>query len=137
MPKSKPAASVLRLRKRLYDIEYRKANLKRIKRKKRAYNRTPAGRAMQKRNRIKMRESHLEYCRQPEYCKQKKAYDQERLAKLKYGPFWEVMILVTKIQKRVCAMVPDTYERMKMRGHIDRMLRTRARKMSLLYGWQA
>lgn len=53
--------------KRLYDIEYRTKNSEKIKKRMQTYNSSPAGRAMQKRNREKFKQSHLEYCRTPEY----------------------------------------------------------------------
>lgn len=71
--------------KRLYDIEYRKNNIEKLKITKHLYNISPAGRAMQKRNREKFKQSHLEYCRTPEYREWKREYDQEHVFKTKYG----------------------------------------------------
>ena len=108
--------------KRLYDKKYRLKNLETIKQKKAAYNQTDAGRATQKRNRDKMKGYHLEYCRQPDYVNWKKDYDEIYRAKKNYGEFWECMILVNKIKKKVCELVPLAYDRAKMRGQIQRMI---------------
>lgn len=72
-------------KKRLYDIEYRKKNKAELKIKNQIYNESPAGRAMQKRNRDKFKQSHLEYCRTPEYRAWKRDYDQEHVFKKLYG----------------------------------------------------
>lgn len=85
-------------KKRLYDIEYRAKNdaIRRVQQK--AYNESPAGRAMQKRNREKFKESHLEYCRTEQYRKWKKAYDEKYHAKYNYGEFWEAALVVKEIE---------------------------------------
>lgn len=71
--------------KRLYDIQYREKNKENLKQKKKTYNESKAGREMQKRNRDKFKQSHLEYCRTPEYKSWKREYDQEHVFKTKYG----------------------------------------------------
>jgi hypothetical protein len=85
--------------KRLYDIEYRKKNNDRIKARMQQYNKSPAGRAMQKRNREKFKNSHLEYCRTEEYKKWKHDYDQKHCAKKNYGEFWESSLIMKEIEK--------------------------------------
>lgn len=69
-----------KLEKRLYDMQYRRKNLKRLKAQKKAYfiltyDPIKAARARKKRMPL-----HVEYCRQPEYRKYKRAYDEERRA---------------------------------------------------------
>lgn len=86
-----------------YDKRYREANEEYIKERNQKYNETPAGRAMQKRNREKMKESHLAYCRTPKYKKWKHEYDQLHVAKKKYGELWESHLAIKKIQKEIDA----------------------------------
>lgn len=93
--------SQLKEEKRLYDIEYRKKNGEFRKQQMIKYNSSPAGRAMQKRNREKFKQSHAEYCRTPEYRKWKKEYDKKHVAKQKYGEFWESAIILNDIQSEV------------------------------------
>lgn len=88
----------LKEEKRLYDIEYRKKNGEYRKQQMIKYNSSPAGRAMQKRNREKFKESHLEYCRTPEYRKWKREYDKKHRSKKEYGEFWESAILLNEIE---------------------------------------
>lgn len=81
-----------------YDREFRKKNAERIKEKKheyfvRTYN--PEKASIERKKRM---HKHIEYCRQPEYKEKKKEYDQVRRAKLRYGEFWESIILVLKIK---------------------------------------
>lgn len=121
--------------KRLYDIEYRRKNKDRIKARKRAYEQSPPGREMQKRNRIAMKQNHLEYCRTDEYREYKKDYDVEHLAKKRYGEFWECMILAKEIYKKVCELVPDRYERIKIRGQLDMIKARSALRKSIKFGW--
>jgi hypothetical protein len=122
--------------KRLYDIEYRRKNLERINERKRKYNSSPAGRAMQKRQREKQKSNHLKYCRTKKYRQYKKEYDQEFRSKKLYGEFWECMILVEKIFNKVIELTPDKYERDKMRGNINRLQAKQAMKRHHKYGWQ-
>lgn len=122
--------------KRLYDIEYRRKNKERIEAHKRAYNSSPAGRAMQKRHRVKFKAYHRNYCRQAEYRAKKHRYDVEHGMRKKYGEFWECMILVEQIQKEVVRLMPDIYERNKMRGNIARIQAKQAMKRHIKFGWQ-
>lgn len=87
--------------KRKYDKSYRAKNLVTIKKKKAEYCKTPEGRATQKRHRIKSKEYHLQYCRQPWYKKWKQEYDQKHVASKKYGEFAEVHLLNKALMKEV------------------------------------
>lgn len=80
-----------------YDRKRRKELGEFLKQKQRVYNASPAGRAMQKRNREKFKQNHLEYCRTEEYRKWKHDYDQEHAAKKVYGEFWESHLILKKI----------------------------------------
>lgn len=84
--------------KRLYDIEYRKKNHDYVEARRKAYEKSPAGRAMQKRNREKFKQHHLEYCRTPEYKAWKKNYDKVNHAKYNYGEFWEANLILNEIE---------------------------------------
>ena len=79
--------SEAQIKKAAYDKIYREKNKELIKEKKRAYNKTKAGREMQKRSRDKRKQQHLEYCRTDKYKAYKKEYDKKYLAKKKYGEF--------------------------------------------------
>lgn len=99
--RSKLTIEEKKLNKRLYDLEYMKKNKDLILEKIRLYNSSPAGRAMQKRNREKFKQSHLEYCRTTEYRKWKKQYDREFRAKNNYGEFWESFIHLQDIEEDI------------------------------------
>lgn len=49
-----------------YDKKYRAKNKEKIRLRNQAYNKSEAGRAMQKRAREKRKEYHVEYCRKPD-----------------------------------------------------------------------
>lgn len=84
-----------------YDKKYREERKEIIRIKKQEYNKTPAGRATQKRNRDKLKDYHKQYCRQPEYCAKKKVYDQEHRAKKQFGEFWESGILLKELENNI------------------------------------
>ncbi len=74
---------------------------------KKAYNQTPAGRAMQKRNREQQKENHRKYIQSEQYRKWKHDYDQQYHAKNNYGDFWEAALVLRKIEEVV---LPYKYE---------------------------
>jgi ssDNA-binding Zn-finger/Zn-ribbon topoisomerase 1 len=51
--------------------------------------------------------AHIEYCRQPEYRKKKKAYDEVHRAKKFYGEYWEAAIVLKKLEKEIPTRVAD------------------------------
>lgn len=122
-------------KKKLYDARRRIEKSELIKAQKAKFCKTPAGRAMQKRNREKTKDYHLEYCRSPEYKNWKRSYDRVHRAKFYHGQFWECMLLIDEIEKEVIKRVPDKYERLKMRGVIDRCIARRSLKRHLQLGW--
>ena len=73
--------------KRLYDIEYRRKNKEKVKAKKKAYNESAAGRAMQKRQREKKKKSGYfnKYNSQPE----QREKERHRRYKREFGADWE------------------------------------------------
>ena len=46
-------------------------------------------------------EAHNEYCRQPEYKKYKKEYDEQYRAKKDYGEYWEAAIALKNLDKEI------------------------------------
>lgn len=88
--------------KAAYDRNYR--NTEKRKATAKAYNESPAGRAMQKRQREKKKQYHNEYCRQADYVAWKKQYDQVHKAKKHYGEFWECAILTEQINNTLIKM---------------------------------
>jgi len=92
--------------KRLYDIEYRKDN-QILKLKKAEYYKSPSGRAVQKRNRARRKDKHLEYIRTDAYKKWKHEYDQKYQAKKNFGEFWESKLILKQIEKEI---EPEIYK---------------------------
>jgi hypothetical protein len=81
-----------------YDKQ-RRAELKDVlKAKQKAYNESPAGRAMQKRHREKRKEFHKEYIKSEKYRKWKQKYDLKYHAKANYGEYWEAAIILNDIE---------------------------------------
>ena len=89
-----------------------------------AYNESPAGRAMQKRNREKFKQNHLEYCRTPEYKLYKKQYDKVRVAKQNYGEFFEASIVLNQLdllilpEKKEAKIQKGTYNKSQKRKRL-------------------
>jgi hypothetical protein len=124
------------IEKSLYDKAYRKKNRNRLKLEKHLYFQRAYDPIEAAKKRKKMMPKHILYCRQPKYRKWKKGYDQVFLNRKKYGEFWECGILIHKIKKEVCMLVPDKYERLKMRGYIRRAIMKRSLKRAVLFGWK-
>ena len=123
--------------KRLYDIEYRKKNKNKIKSKKSKYyyNNIDIIKPKNKKYRDTHKQEHLEYCQTKKYRRYKKNYDEIHRAKVRYGEFWECMIICNKLEKKIRKLIPDKYERLKMRGIIEKNIKKRALKRNLLFGW--
>jgi hypothetical protein len=86
----------------------RRAELKDIlKQKQKAYNESPAGRAMQKRHREKRKEFHKEYIKSDRYRAWKKNYDEKYHAKKNYGEFFEAAIVLKRIEE---VILPEKQE---------------------------
>jgi hypothetical protein len=85
--------------KRLYDIEYRKKNEKRLKKIRHAWFKKDyeANPEKYKAWRKKKQKAHNEYCRQPAYAAKKKEYDQGRRAKIQYGSYGEAAIALLQL----------------------------------------
>lgn len=113
-----------KLEKYEYDKKYRAVHAERRQTTIKAYNESPAGRAMQKRNREKFKQNHLEYCRTPEYRLYKKEYDQVHRAKNLYGEFFEAAIILNKIdllilpEKKEAKIQKGTYNKSQKRKRL-------------------
>lgn len=97
--------------KRLYDIEYRRKNLERIKQNKKIhfqkdYKANPEKYRAIRNARMK---THVEYCRNPDYKAKKHIYDRARYAKEKFGDAWESHVLIMEIGEE-CAKRMSKYE---------------------------
>jgi hypothetical protein len=87
--------------KRLYDADYRRKNLRRIKAKQRAYHKRtydPAKAAVERKRRMPW---HVEYCRRPEYKAWKSKYDRRHRATKVYGPFAEAAMLTNDLDREI------------------------------------
>ena len=115
--------------KAAYDKVYHKTEKRKASARK--YNATPAGRAMQKRQRDKNKQSHLEYCRTPEYRARKVKYDQEHRSKKLYGEFWESAILLEEIDKHITA-VADKHNLRIINGTFNKSIRRKRQWLRLL-----
>ena len=91
--------------KRLYDIEYRKRNKDILRAKKAAwFQRTydPVEAAKKRKARMPY---HVEYCRQPEYKRWKRAYDMAYRARRQFGEFWESAIILQDLENEILSRV--------------------------------
>lgn len=87
--------------KRIYDLAYREKNLARIRAAKAAAYKANPNRERERAYRQANMARHVEYCRRPEYRKRKAAYDQERRAKIFYGPFWEAALALFALEREI------------------------------------
>jgi len=83
--------------KRIYDAEYRKNNKEKLKKDKVAWFKNNYDPILAAEKRALTMDRHVEYCRQPEYKKKKKAYDRIYQAKKYYGEFYEHHLLILQI----------------------------------------
>ena len=97
--------------KRLYDIEFRKKNRKRLLAEKRAYHAKVRDRVSKRMKAIRktaaykrrMRAYLKDYWKRPGLKDQKRDYDRKFRAKKKFGPLWEshyLMVLINEEVKR-------------------------------------
>lgn len=90
-----------------YDKKRREELKDEIQKRQKAYNESPAGRAMQKRHRDKRKKQHAEYIKSERYRKWKKEYDKKYVAKSNYGDFWEASIILNEIET---ILIPQRHE---------------------------
>lgn len=90
-----------RAEKAIYDKEYRETNLATIKAKKAAWfkrNYDPVAAAVERKKHMPR---HVEYCRRPEYRAKKTIYDKHYRAEKYFGPFAEVAMLTTDLNREI------------------------------------
>lgn len=80
-----------------YDRTYRAENFEKRKALNQAFNKTPAGRAMQKKAREKRKEYQKAYVSTPRYKAWKAAYDRRYLATTQYGEFADAYLLLLDV----------------------------------------
>jgi hypothetical protein len=108
-----------RAEKSAYDARRRVILADRLKAEKAAYYQRTKDPVKEAEARKKRMPHHLEYCRRPEYRAWKRDYDQEYLAKKKYGEFWESAILTLKI-RRSCLELEDDTEIRRQKGTLNK-----------------
>lgn len=86
--------------KRLYDVEYRAKNLKKILADKKAYHKRTYDPAKAAEVRKRRMPYHVEYCRRPEYRAKKQVYDRKR-RDAEYGEFAEVARLTIDLNREI------------------------------------
>lgn len=95
--------------KRKYDAERRAGpERERLLAEKRAYhhqNYDPDKAAVVRKRRMPY---HLEYCRRPEYRAQKRTYDIERRARINFGEFAEVALMLRDVEAEVTSRATRT-----------------------------
>jgi len=87
--------------KAAYDRDYRKKNIIMLKAKKADYfKRTydPVAAAVERKKHMAR---HVEYCRRPEYRAKKSVYDRQHRAEKFFGPFAEVAMLTTDLNREI------------------------------------
>lgn len=87
--------------KQQYDKEFRVKNKERLKAEKASHFKNTYDSAKAAIVRKKRAPYHAEYCRQPEYRKWKKGYDEQYRAKKLYGEDWESGILLKNILSEI------------------------------------
>lgn len=110
-------------RVRQYGIVYREDNSEWIKEKKAKHFKETydPGAASINRKTPEYRKMHNEYLRQPKWVKYKKDYDRIYRAKRIAGIFWESYIICIDIHEEFRKQVPDSYERSKQKGLLERI----------------
>jgi hypothetical protein len=86
--------------KRIYDAQYRRINLARIKERKKAYHKANYDPAKQRAYNQRRMPYHVEYCRRPEYRRYKREYDRQLRAS-EYGPFAEAYMLTINLNREI------------------------------------
>jgi len=89
-------------KKRLYDLQYRKDNFEKIRKRHQDYFKKDYAANPEKYRAIRKAKAqeHLEYCRTPEYRAWKREYDQKHVAKRDHGEFWESALLIKQIENQ-------------------------------------
>lgn len=128
--KPKLPARERKAKKAAYDVVYRAHLADEIREKKREYFQRTYDPVKAARERKKKMAWHVAYCRKyyadPKRKAAKVAYDKRRRYS-QYGEFSSAARLLTRLQKEICKLSPDRYERAKARGYYDRTAQQRKR----------
>lgn len=112
--------------KRLYDIEYRRKNKEKIRKRKRKYyieNKSSISKKQKERRQsLEHKRRHAEYCRQPDYKKWKGRYDKVYRAQKESGDFWESHILIVEILKLVKKISPSKKSRLYYKRNVLKII---------------
>ncbi len=110
--------------KRLYDLQYRQENLAMLRQKKRQYHKATYDPKTAAKARKKTMARHIEYCRQPEYRKWKKKYDQKYRGEKLYGEFGEAFQVLMAIENEIASRI-TRYEVYQQNGTLNKHLARR------------
>jgi hypothetical protein len=117
--------------KAAYDEIYRAREVEKIRQNKAAYFRSTYDPEKARRERAKNMSRHVAYCRKyysdPKRKAAKEAYDLDRRARA-YGEYADAYKLLIQLQDEVRKIVPSWYERAKIRGYYDRVIRPNAQQ---------
>jgi hypothetical protein len=86
--------------KRIYDAEYRRINLVRIKKRKKACHKANYDPEKQRIYNQRRMPLHIEYCQRPEYRNWKREYDRHHRAS-KFGSFAEAYMLTVDLNREI------------------------------------
>lgn len=90
-----------------YDKKFREDRKDQIKIKKQEYHKKTYNKEKAALERKEKMPKHIEYCRQPEYKKYKKQYDEKYRAKKEYGDFAEVALILFKLEEELDRKSPE------------------------------
>ncbi len=92
-----------RREKASYDTEYRLKNKAILKAKKAAAYKANPNRERERTYRQANMHRHVEYCRRPDYRQKKVLYDQQRRAKIFYGPFAQSFLTLLELENEIAS----------------------------------
>ena len=117
--------------KAIYDEAYRARKAKKIRRYKAAYFQRTYDPEKARMERAKNMRRHVSYCRKyyadPKRKASKEAYDLDRRA-ASYGDYADSYKLLLQLQAEIRRLVPSWFERAKLRGYYDRVIRPNAQQ---------
>jgi len=101
--KPKPTETEAKAAKAKYDMQYRAANLEKIRADKLEWYRANHAAILERQTaaRPKKMPYHLEYCRQPAYRAKKSEYDIQRRARKQFGEFSEAFLLLREVETEI------------------------------------
>lgn len=116
-----PTEEEKRAAKRLYDMQYRAANLEAIKRKKATHFQAIKVRDASRHRAYRQahRADHAAYCRQPAYKAKKQQYDQHHRAQREYGEYGDAAIVLYQLEQEIAARATKE-ERAAFKGTVNK-----------------